>query len=402
MSDDPGSAVRSIPLQAENVGVPFPPTILDWRWRCLSRIIPVTMKFLGSLCRGLKHLPFARAGSLRRWCGLFLLSVVGAVVFILLAPAIRPIADWLEARLAPWPFGCRLAILFIVLASAFVPLLRLKAFSACSFRGETWRAWGLYPPTLLAGVIFGPLFVVAIGALHQPPEYRLNIDWLGIYACLPVAIGAVVLIQWLHSRRQQRPEHRSSKGSSAATDKSTFERLAADPRRLIQWVEEPEEPIQEVADDLFDLKPLAERMARQILEKPQTSFGLIGPYGCGKTSLLHLVEHYLQHPELLPDAPPTPSRVWACRVDGWGLDDGPSACRFILQRAVDEVAKHADCLSVVGMPGDYAACMGKVGSNWIASVVALLEGPDRPVETLRRLDNVLMPWMPMWCCFLRT
>ncbi len=108
---------------------------------------------------------------------------------------------------------------------------------------------------------------------------------------------------------------------------------------------------------------------------------MIGPYGCGKSSLLRLVLYQLRQK--------TKMRIWVCVVEGWGLENGDTADAYILRRAVTEISRHVDAVALAGIPLDYKLALSGAGDLWgnLGSVVS--RGADDPSETLQRLDRVL-------------
>jgi hypothetical protein len=144
---------------------------------------------------------------------------------------------------------------------------------------------------------------------------------------------------------------------------------------LIKWIEE-ENPIDCPNDDAFDLQVYARRIARILNEKPFKTIALVGPYGCGKSSILKMVNCYLN------------KNIIFCEVSAWGFHEG-SASEHILETAIHELSKYVDCLGLVRLPSHYQAALSKCDSSWIKSFSELINSHRDPVEVLNKLDDVL-------------
>lgn len=75
--------------------------------------------------------------------------------------------------------------------------------------------------------------------------------------------------------------------------------------RLFRWwgPMNPDHPIESCSDDILGRKPIARRIARQLLSAPRDHsivFGLYGPWGSGKTSLLNMIAEEMETAENPP------------------------------------------------------------------------------------------------------
>jgi hypothetical protein len=156
---------------------------------------------------------------------------------------------------------------------------------------------------------------------------------------------------------------------------------------LMSWVAD-ERPINTPDQDRFGVAPMAERVARALRMKSIQTVGIVGPYGTGKTSLLNLVEFYLDRPsEKASDS--FDGEIVICRVDGWGRIKG-SAAEMVLALSVERIASMVDCLSIRSLPADYRRAIE--GTNWFGSAIlsVLLDTSPDPVIQLRKLDDILL------------
>jgi hypothetical protein len=198
-----------------------------------------------------------------------------------------------------------------------------------------------YPPTWILGLVGGLLIAwicgyVVTDAMRVEPA-------IAIAAGLAV-LGAVILCLgylWV-TRDSSRSRHHNLPDDWPDVDA----------------------PIHNPEHDQFDAQIMARRMARILTDKRLPSIGLIGPFGSGKTSVLNLVKHYLEHrPQLSresrdQDGVSSPAmnerpRVWTCAVDSWGLVDGKAVLEIVLERVVDKLSRHVDCLGLVHVPQGY-------------------------------------------------
>jgi KAP family P-loop domain len=167
----------------------------------------------------------------------------------------------------------------------------------------------------------------------------------------------------------------------------TLARLRDNPKHLIEWLKR-EEPIIHPGQDMFGVKVAARRFAARLQDVPATTSGIVGPRGMGKTSFLKLVEHYLQESKTsTSDA--KPKHIWTCTVDGWGLQSGPAAAEYVLNRVLDALSKHVDCVALAGLPSDYRAALANAGPTWARVTSALFSRHLSPTSQLLRLQPIL-------------
>jgi predicted KAP-like P-loop ATPase len=158
---------------------------------------------------------------------------------------------------------------------------------------------------------------------------------------------------------------------------------------ILAWILN-ERPIRLPEDDIFGHRLPAQRIAALLSQATPSSVGIIGPLGCGKSSLINLIVHYLSHPAemSLDQQIPQSADIITCKVDGWGRASGTVAEK-ILSLAIEEVKKHVDCVSIVNLPENYRRAIGKANSPVGAVVAALLHPSHEPIAQLAELDNIL-------------
>lgn len=169
---------------------------------------------------------------------------------------------------------------------------------------------------------------------------------------------------------------------SHATSNSSPTPSISDIRQLRDWLRN-DLPIDDPAQDRFGARALAENLAGQITQDPDGTFGLIGPFGSGKTSLVKLAFRRLPQGSVT-DRP----RFIFCFVSEWGRSD-VSASATVLSEAVKELSRHVDTLAVANLPGRYTALIDHTRPPWWLSLVFWGALTRDPCEELCRLNQIL-------------
>jgi hypothetical protein len=305
--------------------------------------------------------------SLQRWLWLAVYSVTAAFLVYLILPALDPLAEVIAQRLALLPFV--LAQIVVAGVVAAIP----PAFSRMYCCRWTHLRQLRHPTWIWAAVVGGTLTVI-LRDLAQDSHSQLGHTRI-VEIVWPLLSGGLIgMVATTFINRQARTKAPlSESGQSSAV-------FLADPTKLDQWASSPEEPVNVLHTDAFEMKPVAARLAMHLNNPKATrSIGLVGPYGSGKTSILKAVETLLlQDPKCLV--------VWA---PSWGTSSGTDAAEMILRGALNELSRHVDCLSVANVPSTYTAALKESGSSLLRAALALLSGHTDAEATLKRLDNVL-------------
>ena len=113
---------------------------------------------------------------------------------------------------------------------------------------------------------------------------------------------------------------------------------------FLKWIKE-EKPITIINPhgDEFDHVVFAHRIEKLLKETPLKTIALVGPYGCGKSSILNMISYYIDQPDKLND------KIIHCEVSGWGFHEG-SASEHILDMAIHELSKYVDCSGLTRLP----------------------------------------------------
>ena len=313
---------------------------------------------------------------------LVLLSFVAILIFTLVYPVydllIEKIGYYLEKEfysVVKYAVGVSLVVL---LAWAIYQMGGIRIRDFYTFR--LWLSiWKLAIITAVVWLFLANKFIVG----HEYSITGLGWIILIVLALLPFINYPIVGILYLRSKFVS---HRSMPDELTHRQKN-MEDLENfnDP---IGWLDE-EKPIEKPAEDRFEMAVVARRVARILREKPLKTIGLIGPYGCGKSSILNMVEHYIKNPppgnnkELFDQ-----DKIIICKIDGWGLRKESSA-EVILRKTVAELSKYVDCLGLRNIPQEYQKALSDAGPWWLKLVSIGLKKKDA-VQQLEKLDNVLL------------
>jgi hypothetical protein len=127
----------------------------------------------------------------------------------------------------------------------------------------------------------------------------------------------------------------------------SFRALLQNPPAFINWLNK-ETPIQSSEDDLFDLAIFAKRIAKMLQPTPLKTIAIVGSYGCGKSSIINMIEEYLKtterlygnHSSTTDENHVDTDNIIHCKVQGWGLQKNAAvehrAGRAKLDRCISE------------------------------------------------------------------
>jgi hypothetical protein len=324
-----------------------------------------------------------RALVYRRWVDLGLLFLAALGVGPVICPAIEIAQKGVTSFLLPWswPIG-----LLSGAASATATWVILRSLGANPWPTRRWLtnppAW---PVGIMAFACCSFLWQCCLG-----PDRLASAAWAiqGFGAIAIFLSGALLhpLVVWVVSSA-------ACNTADAQEDRSVedLDTLAKDPEKLIEWLGR-ERPISSPAEDYFHAGPYARRIAALLTDDPVRTIGLIGPYGCGKSSILRMARHYLLDPSVTTRRDATgesgPLRdVIVCEVSGWGFREGTIA-HHVLDTVIRELSRKIDCLEVAGIPDTYQRIMSDSG-GLPRTLCAAASSHRKPHEILRKLDDVV-------------
>jgi hypothetical protein len=350
----------------------------------------------------LKNKPCPCILIIQRWTDLVILSIISALIFVLLHPVIAELsgklAEWLPQSSIYFNLSIpRLILLFLVTTFLWFLLIRLGGFRYRSLSLKkvlhSIRTSCFYPPTWLCAFFGALLYYWMTSLICNTVRFDWSVFGLSIVSFIPGIIFASFLdslfsfkgptfIQSAHSRSNEKP----TKDFRALLKKSSA---------FINWLNE-ETPIQSSEEDLFDLAIFAKRITMMIQTTPLKTIAIVGSYGCGKSSIINMVEEFLTTDEGLNNNQKfainenfiSIDNIIHCKVHGWGLQKN-AAVEHILQAILSKVSQSVDCLGLSEIPADYQVALSNSGSSWLKSFAALSCATIDPLEILRKLDIVL-------------
>lgn len=341
---------------------------------------------------------------IRRWIDLIVLSILSALIYVILHPIVANLSGNLAKLFPPSNIDFNFSIpipifvlLFLVTAFLWFLLIRLGGFRyrklfPNNLLHSLKKAY-LYPPTWLFAFFGAFLYYWIISLIYNTTRFDWSVIGLSIISFIPGIIFASfldilipfdlpVLIQPIHNCSNEKPT-------------KYFRALLQDSSTFMEWLNK-ETPIQSSKDDLFDLAVFAKRIAMMLRATPLKTIAVVGSYGCGKSSIINMVDEYLKTPEgfqrnlnsTQDEHLINSDNIIICKVHGWGLQKN-AAVEHILRSILSELSKSVDCLGLTNITDDYIVALSNSGSSWFKSFAVLSYTTREPLEILRRLDAVL-------------
>jgi len=251
----------------------------------------------------------------------------------------------------------------------------------------------LYPPTWLFAFFGAILYYWIISLIYNTDRFDWSVIGLSIISFIPGIIFASILDSLVPFKGPALIEPAHTRSNEKPTN--NFRTLLQNSSVFINWLNK-ETPIQSSKEDLFDLAIFAKRIAMMLQATPLKTIAVVGSYGCGKSSIINMVEEYLKTPEgfygnqtsITDENLINPDNIIICKVHGWGLQKN-AAVEHILRSILSELSKSIDCLGLTNIPADYIVALSNSGSSWLKSFAVLSNTTRDPLEILRKLDIVL-------------
>ncbi len=332
----------------------------------------------------------------KRWGDLLFLLIIGFLVCFSGQSLIISIGKVLIAISKEWHWVIQISLFSLIIGILWFILIRLGGFRLRDF----WNITSFrYPPTWVVAVIatiFYLFFQPSLSGNLNPKDVKQML-FCSIFIISPLIFGIASadllnrLWEWKPSTKVSNTTIMSKKGgrglSSLYKDPDAF--------ALIEWLQK-ETPIQSPTEDLFELAVLARRIVLTLSGSPLKTIVLIGPYGCGKSSIFKMVSFYLENPnELLGylkldqgESVFDYESIVTCELSAWGLHGG-AAAEHILKIITRELSKHVDCLGLAGLPSNYRSAISNSASLWSKILFNFLDFHQDPIEVLHKLDTVL-------------
>ena len=331
-----------------------------------------------------------------RWLDLTTLSITGALICVLFQPALADKAAKFGQLLAHWHWCVSIAAAILSTVMFWLVLGKIGGACLCKLRRPE-RECLHNPPVWAFGIVSFVLFCLidAYGLKHDFSE-KINVSVVVGALSTAVFIASRVIfnpISAIFSKCQRTT--RTGRTEDTNAESEHISQISEDPVKLIQWIHK-EEPVLTPHENCFDMAVFARRIVRVLRGTPLKTIGLVGPYGCGKTSILHMIDHYLEAlsccqsediGEEVGDTYPL-ERIIVCWVSGWGFREG-TAAEHVLKAAIKKLGEYTDCLSLVNLPADYSRAVADSGNIWAKILYAMQKGWQSPLDVLKQLDAVL-------------
>jgi hypothetical protein len=329
-----------------------------------------------------------------RWIDLVVLCVFACAIYLISEPFLRRRTERIIGVVTKWNWGV-VWIFLIVISTGFWMLL--QSFSGSSFKNLFRKIILRNPPVWICGLGASFLFwcLLYFGLLGSTREVKFDLIDLGRVISLFCGAGAAAWgIEYILNKQKRSLLKVKSSGSGISKTASVGD-IAGDIKSLVEWIHK-DEAIKSPAEDRFGMDVFARRITEMLGQTPLKTITVVGPYGCGKSSVLKMIEYYCKHPDQLNEGNKEKQSVCAyplnnvimCTVNGWGLEEGTSA-EQILQTVIEELCRHTECTSIVGLPREYRKALAGSGGMLGKIADTLLYGWDKPRDVLNKLDALL-------------
>ncbi len=317
--------------------------------------------------------------SYKRWLDMLYLLAIALTICVIFTSYIESYSMKLYFITLLYPDWVKVLINSLLVMIIWQVLSQLGGYRV---RRPDLSSFFKYPPAWFFGVLGSVLYLYFLSIFRY--GYLIDLQWLGLSICSLFLGIAVVSIYNFKTPKEIVSSDFERKGSDS------FDELIGEPENLIQWIEN-EKPIERPNDDLFGFSIISERVAGLLRSEKIQTIGIVGPYGCGKSSLINLIKMSLAQTfksQNHKDEKFFEGNVLTCQVDGWGRSKD-SIVHQILAIAVRRLSLEVDCLSIVTLPSGYQKALSG-SKNIIAAMTSALLGSEKdPVDILKRLDIIL-------------
>ena len=330
--------------------------------------------------------------SFKRWFDIILLSIVAAFVCLLSSTYF----DMAGAKLATlinffrWPSH-------LILLGGIVSVFWFINIKVGGIRlHDLWSINTLcYPPTWVAMIVGSVFYSWGRHYANTSTHLEVPFDWSAFVVMSTAVLAGITFagICYLILRDSREPEIKTNHEQLSSGIKKDFDALIESPAGFVEWLHR-ETPVERPDDDYFDLKVYARRIVGILRTSPLKTIAIVGPYGCGKSSILNMVDFYLleKEPNKLACKKRkqyvSTCRIITCRVSGWGFHEHKIA-EHILVSAVTRLAEEIDCTSLANLPSHYRSAISSSGSTWGKMFSILFDRSSDAMDVLYQIDSVL-------------
>lgn len=333
--------------------------------------------------------------SFKRWFDVIILSAIAVSICLLFSPSLQSAGVTLTNLLNRFRWPAHLVFLSGVISLLWLIIIKLGGVRLSDLRSSNTLR---YPPIWIPMLIGSISYVWVRRYVYASSSNEVSLEWLS-FAVTSIAILAGIVFTGVCYRvlaHEEKSTIKTRKITSLASMGNDFDALVQDPKKLIEWFKK-ETPVEDPNEDYFDLSIYARRVAGILRESPLKTIAIAGPYGCGKSSILKMIDFYLfeaDQPDGLAQSPENghsyvnPKKIISCSVSGWGFHEHKIA-EYILLSAVKKLSEHVDCVGLADLPSHYQAAISSPVSMWAKAIASLLKKSADPMDVLRQMDYVL-------------
>ena len=133
---------------------------------------------------------------------------------------------------------------------------------------------------------------------YNPIYPEIPLEWSSLaVTSMTILVGiAFAGVCDLILRDDKEPEVKRNLKTLSVETKKDFNSLMENSAGLVEWLHR-ETPVERPDYDYFDLKVYARRIVGILRKSPLKTIAIVGPYGCGKSSILNMIDFYLLEKE---------------------------------------------------------------------------------------------------------
>jgi len=250
---------------------------------------------------------------LYRWLDLLALSAFAILICLIFHPSLISIGAEIATLLNTRHWVLQISAITLLTGIFWFILIRIGGFRFCDLNPvNIFR----YPATWLSGVIAALIYFPLSESLFRSERFStIQMDLWPLIAAILSGPGLAGIINFLFNKLEDSVVFDGPKPSSS--EQIDLENLIEKDESLLQWLQ-LERPINKPSDDAFGFSVFARRAANILTASPLKTISIIGQYGCGKSSIINMIDYYLHSTEFSGGSP----EIIRCQISGWGFQSG--------------------------------------------------------------------------------
>lgn len=303
---------------------------------------------------------------LKRWFDVLLVNVLvllgGFILFVTFLDTFLQFSDWMIRQNT----FLRLLTLFLMSSGLWFFIHKVGGLRLNDLKSKTVFQ---YPSVWMASIILMLLIVFADVVISRkelsPQAFIVVISNLLVFF---ISVFFVFICHLLLKRSNDEKTDRLDEINQGDKLDSY--------KKIVEWAQR-EFPICSESEARFGHKYVANRVNRVLWGGIAQNVGMIGPFGCGKSSIVNLI--FSKKPE----------DIIYCRIDGWGFREN-SAVEHVLQLVIEDLKCYFDCLAIANLPKQYHLAMSSSGNNILAALSCFFQTTRNPKLILEEIDSLLL------------